>query len=220
MSDIDVVIADNEPLSLSGMRSAIADEADIRVLAECQTCERLVDAVRNHSPDVVLVSAKILREELDALEQLVTEIEETRVIVITSRKDAGFLEGALRCGARGVFQREWPVHQIPMAIRKVTNGGVWLAQTAAEQVLEQALSKRKGSGLDDVDELRIASLTPREREVIGLIGEALRNKEIAERLHISLATVSHHLTAIFRKLEVGDRTSLVIYAAKHHLVTL
>jgi DNA-binding NarL/FixJ family response regulator len=220
MSDIDVVIADNEPLSLSGMRSAIADEADIRVLAECQTCERLVDAVRNHSPDVVLVSAKILREELDALEQLVTEIEETRVIVITSRKDAGFLEGALRCGARGVFQREWPVHQIPKAIRKVTNGGVWLAQTAAEQVLEQALSKRKGSGLDDVDELRIASLTPREREVIGLIGEALRNKEIAERLHISLATVSHHLTAIFRKLEVGDRTSLVIYAAKHHLVTL
>jgi DNA-binding NarL/FixJ family response regulator len=215
MGNIEVVIADNEPLSLSGMRSAIADEGDIRVLAECQTCERLVDAVRSHCPDVVLVSAKILREELDALEQLVTEIEGTRVIVITGRKDAGFREGALRCGARGVFQREWPVHQIPMAIRKVTNGGVWLEQIAAERALEQNLNKR-GS---DIDELKIASLTPREREVIGLIGEALRNKEIAKRLHISLATVSHHLTAIFRKLEVGDRTSLVIYAAKHHLVT-
>jgi DNA-binding NarL/FixJ family response regulator len=216
MTGIDVVIADNEPLSLSGMRSAVADQADIRVLAECQNSERLVDAVRNHSPDVVLVSAEILREELGALEQLVTAIEETRVIVVTSRKDAVFVEGALRCGAKGVFQREWPVQQIPMAIRKVTSGGVWLEQTAAERAVEQALSKRK---IPNEDELRIASLTPREREVIELICEGLRNKELADRLRISLATVSHHLTSIFRKLEVSDRTSLVIYAVKRHLVT-
>ena len=215
MADIDVVIADNEPLSLTGMRIAVADQADIRVLAECQNSERLVDAVRNHCPDVVLVSADILQEELTALEQLVTEIEQTRVIVVTSRKDAGFLEGALRCGAKGVCQREWPVQQIPMAIRKVTNGGVWLEQTAAERVLEQALSKRKPP---DEDEIKIASLTPREREVVELICEGLRNKEIADRLHISLATVSHHLTAVFRKLEVSDRTSLVIYAAKRRLI--
>lgn len=216
MTGIDVVIADNEPLSLSGMRSAVADQADIRVLAECQNSERLVDAVRNHSPDVVLVSAEILRAELGALKQLVTQIEETRVIVVTSRKDTVFLEGALRCGAKGVFQREWPVQQIPMAIRKVTNGGVWLEQTAEERALEQALSKRNPP---NEDELRIASLTPREREVIELICEGLRNKELANRLHISLATVSHHLTSIFRKLEVSDRTSLVIYAVKRHLVT-
>jgi DNA-binding NarL/FixJ family response regulator len=217
MADIDVVIADNQPLSLSGIRSAVADEADIRILAECQNSDRLLDAVRNHSPDVLLVSAEILSEELGALEQLVTEIEETRVIVVTSRKDPGFLEGALRCGAKGVFQREWPVQEIPMAIRKVTNGGVWLEQGAAERVLEQALMRRRAP---DNDELRIASLTPREREVVGLVCEGLRNKEITERLHISLATVSHHLTSIYRKLEVSDRTSLVIYAAKRHLVTL
>jgi DNA-binding NarL/FixJ family response regulator len=216
MAGIDVVIADNQPLSLYGMRSAVADQDDIRILAECQSSDLLLDAVRDHSPDVLLVSAEILRDELDALEQLVTEIDETRVIVVTSRKDPGFLEGALRCGAKGVFQREWPVQQIPMAIRKVTNGGVWLEQGAAERVLEQALSKRKGP---DTDELRIASLTPREREVIGLICEGLRNKEITERLHISLATVSHHLTSIYRKLDVSDRTSLVIYAAKQRLVT-
>ena len=216
MADIDVVIADNQPLSLSGIRSAVAGETDIRILAECEDSDRLVAAVRNHSPDVLLVSAEILCEELGALEQLVTEIDETRVIVVTSRKDSGFLEGALRCGAKGVFQREWPVQEIPMAIRKVTNGGVWLEQGAAERVLEQALMRRKGP---DEDELRIASLTTREREVVGLICEGLRNKEITDRLHISLATVSHHLTSIYRKLEVSDRTSLVIYAAKQHLVT-
>jgi DNA-binding NarL/FixJ family response regulator len=175
-----------------------------------------VDAVRNHSPDVLLVSAEILSEKLDALEKLITEIEETRVIVVTSRKDQGFLEGALRCGAKGVFQREWPVQQIPMAIRKVTNGGVWLEQTAAERMLEHALSKRRNPS---TEELKIGSLTPREREVIDLICRGMRNKEIASELHISLATVSHHLTSVYRKLEVEDRTSLVIYSAKQHLVT-
>jgi len=216
MSDIDVVIADNQPLSLNGMRSAVADEADIRVLAECQNEERLLDAIRDYSPHVLLISVEILRDELDALEQLVTEVEETRVIVVTSRKDPEFLADALRCGAKGVFQREWPVQQIPMAIRKVTNGGVWLEQTTVERVLEQVLSKRKAP---DADELKIASLTQREHEGIQLICRGLRNKEIAEELHISLATVSHHLTSIYRKLEVEDRTSLVIYSAKQHLVS-
>jgi DNA-binding NarL/FixJ family response regulator len=217
MPGIDVVIADNQPLSLYGMRSAVADQSDIRILAECQTSDRLLDTIRHHSPDVVLVSADIISEELATLEQLITEIDDTRVIVVTSRKDPGFLEAALRCGVKGVFQREWPVQQIPMAIRKVTNGGVWLEQNAAERVLEQVLAKRK---VPDADELRIGSLTPREREVIELICQGLRNKEISNRLHISMATVSHHLTSVYSKLEVSDRTSLVIYAVKRHLVNL
>jgi DNA-binding NarL/FixJ family response regulator len=214
MGDIQVVLADNQPLTLSGLRSAVADHADIQVLAECQNQERLMDAVRNFCPDVLLVSTEILEEELGVLERLVTEMESTRVIVLTSRKDPDFLEGALRCGAKGIFQREWPVQQIPIAIRKVTNGGVWLEQTVAEKVLEEILSRRK---TPDQDERKIATLTAREREVIGLICQGLRNKEIASQLHISGATVSHHLTSIFRKLEVEDRTSLVIYSVKQGL---
>ncbi len=216
MGDIQVVLADNQPLTLSGLRSAVADHADIEVLAECQNQERLMDTVRNHSPDVLLVSTEILQEELGVLERLITEMESTRVIVLTSRKDPDFLESALRCGARGIFQREWPVQQIPVAIRKVTSGGVWLEQTAAEKVLEEILNRRK---MPDQNERKIATLTAREREVIGLICQGMRNKEIANQLHISGATVSHHLTSIFRKLEVEDRTSLVVYSAKHGLAT-
>ena len=201
------------------MRSAVAEASDIRILAECKDTERLKDAVRDHAPDVLLVSADLFREgqeEFDALEELIAECVATRVIVVTSRRDAGFLERALRCGAKGVFQKEWPVHEIPMAIRKVTNGGMWLEQTAAEKVLEQALSRRMAP---DTEETKIASLTPREREVIDLICQGLRNKEICQRLHISLPTVSHHLTSIFRKLEVGDRTALVVYSARRRLVS-
>jgi DNA-binding NarL/FixJ family response regulator len=223
MSDIQVVIADNQPLALSGLRYAVADQSDIQVLAECESPKRLMDVVRSESPDVLLVSADLLDEEFDeefeALERLMlmTEMQDIPVIVLTSRKDPGFMEGALRCGARGVFHREWPVHQIPKAIRKVTSGGFWLEQSLAEQVLQEVLRRRKTR---DPEEIKIASITQREREVIELICQGLRNKEIATRLNISEATTSHHLSSIYRKLEVDDRTSLVIYAVKKRLVTL
>jgi DNA-binding NarL/FixJ family response regulator len=215
MSDIQVVIADNQPLTLSGLRSAVEDQDDITVLAECKNPERLMEIVRNHSPDVLLVSTELLQEELDALENLITENQKIRVIILTNRKDTDFLEGALRCGAKGVFQREWPVQQIPMAIRKVTNGGVWLEQAAAERMLEDLLSR---PNTQNPEERKISALTSREREVIDLVCQGLRNKEMSGRLHISDATVSHHLTSIYRKLEVDDRTSLVIYAIRQRLV--
>ena len=212
MGDIQVVIADNEPLKLSGMRCAVADDEDIEVLAECLNSERLMEAVRTDSPHVLLVGEEIWQ---DGLKRLLIDRVQTRVILFTSRKDSGFLEDALRCGAKGIIQRERPVHQIPIAIRKVTNGGVWLERTVAESVLEEILSKPKDP---DPQEQKVAALTSREHEVIGLICQGMKNKEIANTLHISGATVSHHLTSIFRKLAVEDRTSLVIYAARHRLV--
>jgi DNA-binding NarL/FixJ family response regulator len=73
---------------------------------------------------------------------------------------------------------------------------------------------------DDLEEQKFSAITTREQEVIGLICEGLRNKEVSDRLHISEATVSHHLTSIFRKLDIEDRVSLVIYAVRKRLVTL
>lgn len=214
MGDIQVVIADNQPLALTGLRSAVADHPDIQVLAECENREHLSDALRKFTPDVLLVSTDILQEGLDALERLVAEMDGMNVIVLTSRKDPDFLEGALRCGAKGVIQREWPIRHIPIAIRKVTRGGVWLERAAAERVLENLITSRNA---EDPDARKIASLTAREREVVNLICQGHKNKTISGTLHISEATVSHHLTSIYRKLEVEDRTSLVIYSIRHNL---
>jgi DNA-binding NarL/FixJ family response regulator len=215
MNEIQVVIADKEPLTLSGLRSVVADHDDIEVLAEIHNPERLMDALRQHSPDVLLVGTEILQEDLEELKRLVSDGVQTRVILLTNRKDPGFLEIALRHGAKGIIQREWPVQQIPIAIRKVTRGGVWLERNVAESVLEKILSRPEDP---DPEGQKIAALTPREREVILLICDGKKNKDIANALHISGATVSHHLTSIFRKLEVEDRTSLVIYAARNRMV--
>lgn len=218
MNEIQVVFADNHPLVLSGLRCAVASHSDIKILAECVDRERAMDVVRSHLPDVLLLGAELLQEETNALQQMVSNTQETRLILLTDRKDPEFLEEALRSGARGVFHRERPSHFVPVAIRKVTNGGLWFEQTAAERMIDDLLNNRKKS--QNGKERKIASLTPREREVIDLICLGLRNKEVSERLHISDATVSHHLTSIFRKLEVNDRISLILYSAKNSLVTL
>lgn len=218
MSAIQVVFADNQPLTLSGLRCAVADHSDIQVLGECLKRERLLDVVRQHAPDVLLVSAELLQEELDSLGHIVAAAQDTRILLLTGRTDAGFIEGALRCGARGILERERPLHYVPIAIRKVTSGGLWFTRNVTDRVLEEFLQRR--TKVPDADERKIAAITAREQEVIELICQGLRNKEISDRLHISEATVSHHLTAIFRKLEVEDRISLVIYAVKKRLVTL
>jgi DNA-binding NarL/FixJ family response regulator len=131
MAGIDVVLADDQPLSLIGMRSAVADEGDIHILAECQDPECLAEAVRHQPPDVLLVNATLLHDEFGALKELVSQNEKTHVIMVTSHKDPGFLNRALRCGARGVIQTECSVEKIPSAIRQVTSGGVWLERAAA-----------------------------------------------------------------------------------------
>jgi two-component system, NarL family, response regulator DegU len=218
VGQIQVVFADNHPLTLSGLRSAVADHSDIQVLAECRDRQHVLEAVRNHLPDVLLLSAELLQEELDTLQQLVAEINDTRVILLTGRKDPDFLEEALRCGARGIFQREKPAHYIPLAIRKVISGGLWFEHAMAERMLDEVLNRRNKT--QDPEERKMAAITPREQEVIELICQGLKNKEVSERLYISETTVSHHLTSIFRKLEVNDRISLILYSVRNHLVTL
>lgn len=219
VSDIDVVLADNQPLTLSGLRSAVEDHSDIRILGECTDRRDVWNAVHDHSPHVLVVSAELLQEDLDALQELTAENQKTRVILLTSRNDITFLQEVLRNGARGVVQREKPVHHIPIAIRKVTKGELWFERDITARMINNLLQNPK-SKKDDLEEQKISAITTREQEVIGLICEGLRNKEVSDRLHISEATVSHHLTSIFRKLDIEDRVSLVIYAVRKRLVTL
>ena len=216
--DIQVLFADHHPLTLSGLKSAVAAQSDIHVLTECMQRDRLYDSVRIQSPHILFISSEFLQDELGHLIQLVAENEGTRVILLTSRTDPQFFEDALRCGASGIFERQRPVEFIPLAIRRVMNGGFWFEQALAERMLGDVLHKNKKQ--PDPEKHKIAAITPLDRQVLELICEGMRNRDIAERLQVSETTVSRHVTAMFRKLEVVDRTSLVIYAIKRQLVSV
>lgn len=139
-----------------------------------------------------------------------------RIIAVTGSADIANQTRALQLGAVGIVHREQNSRNLVSAIRQVSSGETWINQSLLTKLLNGKQSKNDDSkhyGL-----LNVEAITTREREVIEMIGLGLKNKEIAEKLFISDATVRHHLSSIYGKLGVTDRLNLVIYAYQHSLI--
>src|SRR5262249_55445781 len=125
---------------------------------------------------------------------------------------------AVRLGAMGIVMKTDPSNLLFKAIRKVHSGEAWLNRSIMAAVIMGIHDNRPEKPRTETK--KVASLTERELEVIASVGEGLKNKQIGERLFISEATVRHHLTSIFEKLEVADRLELMIYAYQHGLAKI
>ena len=137
------------------------------------------------------------------------------MIVLTGIRDPAEHRQAVRLGATGMVLKEQAVDTLVKAIERVHAGETWLDPALVANVLAER-SRARGRDADP-EAARIAMLTERECEVIALIGEGLKNRQIAKRLSISETTVVHHLTSIFAKLGVANRLELVTYAYRHGL---
>jgi DNA-binding NarL/FixJ family response regulator len=138
---------------------------------------------------------------------------ESRILVFTSKADAAVHTRAIELGAAGVVTKDETATTVARAIHKVHAGELWLDRARTAAVLARMMRRGK-----DPETVKIESLTKREREVVGLVGEGMRNSAIAGRLFISEATVRNHLTSILGKLELADRFDLAVYAFRHELV--
>ena len=116
----------------------------------------------------------------------------------------------------GIVLKEHAAEQLLKAIKKVHEGEVWIERSMVGSMIQE-LSR---PAMVDPEVVKIESLTEREREVIALVGEGLKNKQVGERLFISETTVTHHLSSVFSKLEVSDRLELIIYAFRHGLAKM
>ena len=139
--------------------------------------------------------------------------------MLTGTRDPQAHRRAIRLGAMGLVLKDQSIEIVLQAIETVHSGKVWIDGVMLSRVLGRQVSERQAVS-HDVDMARRAQLTDREREVIRLVGEGLRNGEIAERLVIREATVRHHLTSIFAKPNVADRFELLIYAYRHALAAI
>src|SRR6185503_12420925 len=142
---------------------------------------------------------------------------DARVLVLTGLKDAEAHRQAVKLGAVGVVLKDQAPEVLIKAIKKVHAGEVWLDRTTTGNLFHEMTQT---SGELDPEKSKINSLTEREFQVIQLIAEGLKNKEIAKRLFISETTVTHHLSSIFSKLDVSDRLELVIYAFAQKLASM
>lgn len=191
---ITVVLADDHTLVLEGLRSLLAAETDMQVLATATDGERLLDAVRRFHPDVVITDVQMpYMNGLDCLREIRRSHPQTRVLILTAYADADMMQTLLAVGADGLLLKTDPPQQAVQAVRQVMNGQ--LVFPAAVRRWLSAPAPKPAPGLSE-----------REWEVLALVAEGLPNKQIAERLHISGNTVKYHLQNIFAQLNVSNRT--------------
>jgi DNA-binding NarL/FixJ family response regulator len=222
---IRVLLVCRERVIRAALAALIDRQAGLTVIGEADGLDAACAAIVSERPDVTLLDPDRYLTE-GAIADLLRAAEgHTRTILLTGSPDSPGVAEALEGGAAGVVLKQQDPEILLKAIDKVHAGELWLDRRATARMLTglAGTDGRERSDDDraaDADRQRAASLTRREREVAALVGEGLRNTQIAERLRISEITVRNHLTSTFRKLRLTSRFQLVIYAFQHGLAEL
>jgi DNA-binding NarL/FixJ family response regulator len=214
-----VLIADDEQLVRSGFRLLLETEDDIAVVGEAATGAEAVDRARAARPDVVLMDIRMPRMDgIQATRQIATTkgLERVRVLILTTYDtDAHVFEG-LQAGASGFLLKDAGPAELLHGIRVVAAGESLLAPRVTRRLIAEFTARRTA---DEAAEHRLAVLTEREREVLALVGQGMRNDEIGAALFLSPATARTHVSHAMGKLGARDRAQLVVIAYQTGLVT-
>ena len=212
---ISILVVDDQPIVRAGLRTLIEDHSDMILAGEAATRSEALATAGTRRPHIILLELALAHESgLDFLGDLLTVAPESRVVILTGVRDPEAHRRAVHLGAMGLVLKDQAPDVVIKAIEKVHTGEVWLDRTLTASVLsERSREERHQQG----DLARIATLTERERQIVELVCQGLRNKQIAEKLFISAATVRNHLTSVLSKLELSNRVELALYAYRQHL---
>src|SRR6266446_408620 len=214
---IRILIVDDHAVVRAGLRMLIDQNPAMKVIGVAGNRSEALALATSEQPNMIILDILLGEEDgLTFLPELREVTRNARVLVLTGLRSSESQRRAILAGAMGVVLKETAADVLIKAINKVHQGEVWLDRSLMGSVLDEMTQAPE----IDPEKAKIASLTDREREVIALIAEGLKNKQIGERLFISETTVTHHLSSIFSKLEVSDRLELVIYAFAHKLATV
>ncbi len=210
---IRVLLADDHPIVLSGLDQLFRNEPDFEVLARCSDGEEAVREIERLAPDVAVLDVKMpKRTGVEVLRDLKERGLSTRVVLLTAElEDQEFVE-AVRLGVKGLVLKEMASRLLVQCVRTVHGGGQWLDRETLQRALDNMVQRE--SALKEVSGL----LTPRELEIVKMVSQGLRNKEIGARLFITEGTVKIHLHSIYEKVKVNGRMELSLYAREKGLV--
>jgi len=210
---IRVVIADDHPLFLDGLAQLLRLAGDFEVVERCVSGEEAVRAVRRHVPDLLVVDVRM--PGMNGLAVL-TELKKlglpTRSVILTAQLTEAEAVEAMRLGVQGVLLKEMAPRLLLQCLRKVHAGGYWVETRSFRGALETVL--RRQAGAEKAAEL----LTPREIELVRMVAQGLRNKQIASQLHITEGTVKTHLRNVYKKLQLENRVEVRRYAEEKGLL--
>ena len=211
---ISVLIADDHSMVRQGLKQILELEPDISVIAQASNGDEAVRMARINKPDIILMDINMPGTNgLQAIKELKQENHPSKVIVLTIHEDREYLFKTLQMGAEGYVLKDAEPSVLIEAIRSVFNGQSFIQPNMTKELVREF----NRVTLHEKDKHDDNNLTSREVEVLDLIAEGMINKEIAKQLYISEKTVKNHVSNIFKKLNVSDRTQAAIYAFKHNI---
>ncbi len=214
MNKIRVMIADDHAMVRQGLKTILELEEDIEVVSQAANGEEAVLFARKEKPDIILMDINMpILNGLQAIKILKEEDESYKIIVLTLHQDREYLFKTLQLGCEGYVLKDAESCVLIDAIRSVYQNQTYIQPNMTSELVKEF----NRVTLIEHDRTITNNLTNREVEVLKLIAEGMINKEIAKQLYISEKTVKNHISNIFKKLDVNDRTQAAIYAFKHNI---
>ena len=208
---IRLLLVDDQELVCQGLRAMLNLESDLEVVGVANNGQAAIEQVETLQPDVVLMDIRMpIMDGREATRIICQKFPNTKVLVVSTFDEDDYIAQAIKAGAKGYLLKDMPVEELAQAIRLVYRGYSQMGPGLMEKMLDGILDSCATEAEPDKPEL--AELTPREVEVLNLIGTGCTNREIAKQLYITEGTVKTHVTHILNRLNLRNRSQIAIYA--------
>ena len=214
MNAIRVMIADDHSLIREGLRQLLEFDGSIKVVGEAANGVECLENLEKYDPEVLLLDINMPEMNgIEVLKKLKQNQSKVKVLILTVHNELDYLMNAVDIGVDGYIMKDSESSELKKAIRAVRDGENYI-QSSLIPALNNRLMNR------DIDKDKVTSLTNRELEVLIQVANGMFNKEIATNLNISERTVKNHISNIFKKIEVSDRTQAAVFAIKNNKIKL
>lgn len=218
VAPIRIVVADDHPVVLVGVRNMLTNEPGFEMVGEARDGDEAITQTLEHEPDILLLDLAMPRlPGLEAMRAIMAKSPRVKIVLLTSTISTQQIIEALQIGARGIILKDSVAGDLTQALRAVLGGDYWIGGERVANLLK-ALQELQAQAAA-VPERKTYGLTPRELEVVTCIVEGCSNRDIAKQFTLSEETVKRHLSNIFDKTGVSTRLELALFAIAHHLVT-
>jgi two-component system, NarL family, response regulator NreC len=216
LAKLRIILGDDHTMVRQGLRKILEDHRDWEVVAEAGDGREAVKKVLEHEPDVAVLDIGMpLLNGIEATRQIVKRAPSVRILILSMHSDEAYITQALQAGAKGYLLKDSADSDLIRAVTDVAAGRSFFSPAVAKVMLDDYVRHLADKGIVD----RYDALSEREREVFQLIAEGHSNKEIADLLSISPATVETHRAHIFQKLDLHNTAEVVLYAVRRGVIS-
>jgi len=213
-----IILADDHQIFRDGIKALLSDEDDLEVIGEASNGDELLSLLKVFVPTILILDVTMPKITGIELTKIITQqYPDIKILILSMHKNEEFVVSAMINGAKGYLPKDTSRKELLDAIAAISNGEEYLGKLISSSILKSYI-KKSFSGFDKTD--REEPLTSREKEIIEMIGKGFSNKEIADKLFISIRTVDSHKNHIMCKLKLKTTAELIIYGIKNKIIEI